>query len=238
MVRATRGFTPTLEHEASGANLAKHPSRLARGFTLIELLIVIGILAILATLVILVLNPSELFKQSRDIRRLNDLKVLSAMVNYARFGGKQLGAANKRIDTSIPDSAACPSITTPALFNSWVRRCAITNDYLKLDGTGWVEVDFGNPFGFNQMGSWMRYMAAIPQNDLTGALSSKLPVDPTNTVAGDLYYMYLYNLGDFEFVANFESAKYQAKAQDDSGYDSGKYELGSSMSLWKEARNL
>ena len=212
-------------------------ARANRGFTLIELLIVIGILAVLATLVILVLNPSELFKQSRDIRRLNDIKVLTAMVNYARFGGKQLGAASKRIDASIPDSAACPSITTPALFNGWSRRCAIANDYLKMDGTGWLEVDFGNPFGVNQMG-WMEYMAAIPQNDLTGALSSKLPVDPTNTVAGDLYYMYLYNSGDFEFVATVESTKYQARAQDDGGYDSARYEVGSGMTLWKEARNL
>lgn len=37
-----------------------------KGFTLIELLIVIGILAVLATAVIMVLNPAELLKQARD----------------------------------------------------------------------------------------------------------------------------------------------------------------------------
>jgi type IV pilus assembly protein PilA len=41
------------------------------GFTLIELLIVIGVLAILATVVVLVLNPTEMFKQARDSQRLS-----------------------------------------------------------------------------------------------------------------------------------------------------------------------
>ena len=44
-----------------------------KGFTLIELLIVIGILAILATVVVLVLNPAQLLAQARDSQRMSDL---------------------------------------------------------------------------------------------------------------------------------------------------------------------
>src|SRR3989344_6138343 len=54
-----------------------------KGFTLIELLIVIGILAILATAVILILNPAQLFAQARDSKRISDLAtVRGAVVLY------------------------------------------------------------------------------------------------------------------------------------------------------------
>jgi prepilin-type N-terminal cleavage/methylation domain-containing protein len=41
-----------------------------KGFTLIELLIVIAILAILATAVVLVLNPAQILAQARDAQRI------------------------------------------------------------------------------------------------------------------------------------------------------------------------
>lgn len=54
-----------------------------RGFTLIELLIVIGILAILAVAVVLVLNPVQLLAQARDSQRISDLgSVKSAIGLY------------------------------------------------------------------------------------------------------------------------------------------------------------
>ena len=51
-------------------------------FTLLELLIVIGILAILATAVTLVLNPIEMLKQSRDGKRLSDLRALNNAITF------------------------------------------------------------------------------------------------------------------------------------------------------------
>jgi len=47
-----------------------------KGFTLIELLIVIAIIATLATAVILILNPAELLRRTRDSQRLSDIKEL------------------------------------------------------------------------------------------------------------------------------------------------------------------
>ncbi|MDO8464445.1 MAG: type II secretion system protein, partial [Gallionella sp.] len=51
-----------------------------KGFTLIELLIVIAILAILATVTLLVLNPAQMFAQARDSQRISDLNTIKSAV--------------------------------------------------------------------------------------------------------------------------------------------------------------
>ena len=44
-----------------------------KGFTLVELLVVIAIVAILAAVVVLIINPLELTRRGRDAARLTDL---------------------------------------------------------------------------------------------------------------------------------------------------------------------
>jgi len=53
-----------------------------KGFTLIELLIVIAIIAILAVVVTLTLNPAELLRRSRDSQRISDFATLNRAVSY------------------------------------------------------------------------------------------------------------------------------------------------------------
>lgn len=46
------------------------------GFTLIEILVVIGIIAVLATIVIIAINPARQFAQARDTQRLSNLNAI------------------------------------------------------------------------------------------------------------------------------------------------------------------
>ena len=72
------------------------------GFTLIELLIVIGIIAILAGIVIIAVNPTKQFGQANDAQRQSDVNaILNAIGQYSTA---HRGA--------LPDGIAVPTLAT------------------------------------------------------------------------------------------------------------------------------
>jgi type IV pilus assembly protein PilA len=54
----------------------EHKSCNGRGFTLIEVLVVIGIIAILAAVVLVAVNPARQFKLARDSQRVSNVNAL------------------------------------------------------------------------------------------------------------------------------------------------------------------
>lgn len=60
-----------------------------RGFTLIEILVVIGIIAVLAAVVLVAINPSRQFKLARDSQRMSNVNALlnSISQNIAEHRG-------------------------------------------------------------------------------------------------------------------------------------------------------
>jgi len=185
----------------------------ASGFTLLELLVVLAIVAILAVVVITTINPNQLLKQSRDSQRISDLATLKHTISiYALAVGDSLGAAST-VYVSIPDtSATCANLGLPSLPGGWSYHCAPQSSYRKVDGTGWL------PLNFSQISF--------------GSPLSILPADPTNTTTTLLYYTYAAGTnGEYEVAALLESAKYQTKESTDGGADPASYEQGSDLTL-------
>ena len=64
-----------------------------RGFTLIEILIVIGIIAILAAVVIVAINPGRQFDQANDTARRADLTELLGAISRYRIDNRGVAPA-------------------------------------------------------------------------------------------------------------------------------------------------
>ena len=79
--------------------------RVNAGFTLIEILVVIGIIALLATVVIVAINPARQFAQARNTQRLSN-------INTILNGIGQNIADNKGIFTCGSATLAIPTAST------------------------------------------------------------------------------------------------------------------------------
>ncbi len=186
-----------------------------KGFTLLELIIVIGIIAILGTVSVLVLNPAQLFAQARDTTRIADLSnlnsALSLYLTDVTSTNFQVGG-----DFTCGTNWGSSEIGgTPTKYVAASGAVAHSGVFV-VSGTGWVAVNLGLTTG--------------------GSPLSTLPRDPSNT---DTYnYQYSCDNGNklFELDAKLESAKFTTAPTDKAGTDGGNgaagvYEIGNSLTL-------
>ena len=113
-----------------------HYSRVSAGFTLIELLIVIGIIAILSTVVVLVIKPGQIFDKARDAKRIMEISVLNDAINIYTSGGAAINASSTAVYISIPDTDLyCANISAalPALPVQWNYQCSSPDNYKNTD---------------------------------------------------------------------------------------------------------
>ena len=143
-----------------------------QGFTLLELLIVIAIIAILSVILILVLDPSETLKKSRDSQRMSDLSTIktalglySTSVAAPYMGGASSNtackgstssdtsyAASDKFFYSYPSDAPGATISDATLDGGTTSVPAagqVVNANISMtDGTGWLPVNLsGLPGG-------------------------------------------------------------------------------------------
>lgn len=137
-----------------------------QGFTLIELLIVVGIIAVLAVVVFVALNPAQRFKDARDSRRTTDVDTilsaihtsvvdnkgtlpsgLSAGMNEAQLGTAVNGCGIVTGGCNVVTTTACLDLSTPLAkylktipIDPGLSTSTKTNYSVVVDGNGIVTV--------------------------------------------------------------------------------------------------
>lgn len=187
-----------------------------KGFTLLELLIVIGILAILATTVTVILNPAELLRQARDSQRLSDLESLNTAINLYV---STYSASTLFTGTSTLAGGSCSVAQVGTIFSGGLG-CNPTsgtgNVYgTAVNGNGWVTINFG----------------LVP----TGSPLSRLPVDPLINSTTNFYGFKASSTANvWEINGVLESNKYAVEQNldaNDGGNQPAIYEIGSAPAL-------
>ena len=114
-----------------------------KGFTLVELLVVVAIIAVLAGVVIVAINPAALLQKSRDATRLQDVENI-----------------HKAMSLALADS----EITLTA--TGTCGTCDSLSGTQAVDGTGWVK--FTIPVGKTGLA---KYLPAIPIDPLNSGVN-------------------------------------------------------------------
>ena len=116
-------------------NHMKKNVSLKKGFTLLEILLVVGIIAILAGIVILAINPSKQLGDTRNAQRRSDvLSIANAIYQYAID-------TNGNIPTTVRSSGNCydaanmiatstATTTTTGAINLWTTLVSASTTYL------------------------------------------------------------------------------------------------------------
>ncbi len=207
-----------------------------KGFTLIELLIVIGVLAILATAVVLVLNPAEILRRTRDSQRLNDFRTIQNAINLYLLRNTSpqttLGTGCIGGSSSYPQwRASISGVGTIAsgypeqpFINSTLPNNVEASTPLAspkdVGGSGWISINF------NQMADNAPF-SRLPVDPINNApanstLAGPIPVDffgpgiPLAPIPGAYFYAYQCLGLTYEINTNMESQKYGTDSLTDS----------------------
>lgn len=197
-----------------------------KGFTLVELLLVLAIVIVMATVVILTINPVALIQEGRDATRVADMNTITKAVSLYYSDAMSnpntlfMGTSSV-VYVSIPDATStagdqCQGLGLPTLPGGYTYQCAASSTYKKTNGTGWIPVNF----------------TTVTSSYTAGSVIANFPVDPINTTSTNLYYTYQTDgIGGFEVAAFFESQKYASQMEGGSGNDPELYEKGTAMTL-------
>ncbi len=181
-----------------------------KGLTFIEILISMSIIMILFATFFYIWNTLDIFRTARDNKRINDLNLLDSAIKTILAINPEINLGQENIIyTSLPDSSStCGSYNLVKVFSPYSYRCQNSANYLRIDGNGWLPLDF-------RLGQ------------IIGV--SVLPIDPLNNQ--DYFYAYQVKGNRYKLTAKFESKKYLSKMLNDGGFEPTLYEVGSNLRI-------
>ncbi|GIW67338.1 MAG: hypothetical protein KatS3mg096_206 [Candidatus Parcubacteria bacterium] len=179
-----------------------------KGMTMVEMLVVIIIISILFASFFYIWNTMDIFRKSRDSKRINDLQIIDTALKTILTTEKNINLGQENvIYTSLPDSSStCGSYNLIPVYAPYSYRCQTSDNYLKIDGNGWLPVNF-------TLGKILTI--------------SVLPIDPLNNK--DYFYAYQVRGGRYKLSARFESKANINKMANDGGFELTLYEVGSDL---------
>ena len=186
-----------------------------KGFTLLELLIVMAILAILASILLVVVKPQQIFAKARDTQRKTDLANISKAIDIYSVEtptGADLGECLVSSATSTLYTSATGGSTNVADLPAGSGFSALVNSTAQtVDGTGWIPVNFSGVASLNL---------------------ANLPVDPQNgnhTDVNGKYYSYgCKSNTSYEINARLETL---TDGANDGGNNTAVYEVGTDKTI-------
>lgn len=92
-------------------------------FTLIEILVVVGLIAILAAITIVALNPSKTFARARNSERWNGVRAIHSALEQWLIDGNSISSILEGDGSPIADCAF-------RLQQSWISRQLLMNRFI------------------------------------------------------------------------------------------------------------